>query len=124
MVESRTSRGGGHLRDGFVGHRHFRGHSHGHFGTSVVIGSFWGPWWDPWWGPWYPYRPYPYSYYPGSTVIIRQQPQQYIDQESQLEQEEYWYYCRDPEGYYPYVKRCNLKWEKVAPTPPPEDEEE
>jgi len=29
----------------------------------------------------------------------------------------YWYYCRDPEGYYPYVQHCNRAWEPV-PTQP------
>jgi len=26
-----------------------------------------------------------------------------------------WYYCKSPEGYYPYVKKCDGKWERVAP---------
>jgi hypothetical protein len=30
----------------------------------------------------------------------------------------YWYYCRKPRGYYPYVKRCPDGWERVAPEPP------
>lgn len=30
----------------------------------------------------------------------------------------YWYYCQDPEGYYPYVKRCPGGWMKVVPGPP------
>ena len=24
-----------------------------------------------------------------------------------------WYYCSDPEGYYPYVTQCNTGWESV-----------
>ena len=27
----------------------------------------------------------------------------------------YWYYCRRPLGYYPYVRQCGLPWEKVTP---------
>lgn len=34
--------------------------------------------------------------------------------------ESYWYYCNDPQGYYPYVKSCPLGWQKVAPTVPPQ----
>ena len=30
----------------------------------------------------------------------------------------YWYYCRNPEGYYPYVKQCPDGWMKVVPSPP------
>jgi len=31
----------------------------------------------------------------------------------------YWYYCDDPPGYYPYVRRCNGRWQPVPPTPGP-----
>ena len=24
-----------------------------------------------------------------------------------------WYYCSDPEGYYPYVTQCNTNWQTV-----------
>ena len=30
----------------------------------------------------------------------------------------YWYFCRNPEGYYPYVKRCPDGWLRVVPAPP------
>src|SRR4051794_12485791 len=30
---------------------------------------------------------------------------------------DYWYYCRDPEGYYPYVRNCHLSWEPVPAQP-------
>jgi len=29
----------------------------------------------------------------------------------------YWYFCRDPQGYYPYVKTCKADWQRVAPHP-------
>lgn len=28
-----------------------------------------------------------------------------------------WYYCDNPQGYYPYVSNCNNAWRQVAPTP-------
>jgi hypothetical protein len=31
----------------------------------------------------------------------------------------YWYYCQNPQGYYPYVKQCPNGWMKVVPSPPP-----
>jgi len=30
----------------------------------------------------------------------------------------YWYYCSNPDGYYPYVKQCPGGWQRVAPQPP------
>lgn len=30
----------------------------------------------------------------------------------------YWYYCRNPEGYYPQVKQCSGEWIKVLPRIP------
>ena len=35
-------------------------------------------------------------------------------------QSDYWYYCRESEGYYPYVKDCPSDWVQVAPQPPPQ----
>jgi hypothetical protein len=31
---------------------------------------------------------------------------------------QYWAYCQDPEGYYPYVQECPGGWVPVVPTPP------
>lgn len=89
-----------------------------HFRGGVWIGPVWGP---GWWGPSYPYpyygSPYPYAAPP---VIIRQEPQEYIQQQApapQPRQEQYWYYCPDPQGYYPGVKACPKGWLKVVPSP-------
>ena len=27
----------------------------------------------------------------------------------------FWYYCVEPAGYYPYVKTCNKAWMQVVP---------
>jgi hypothetical protein len=29
----------------------------------------------------------------------------------------YWYYCTDPAGYFPYVQSCNKAWVPVVPQP-------
>ena len=29
----------------------------------------------------------------------------------------YWYYCGNPEGYYPYVQQCSGEWQTVPATP-------
>jgi hypothetical protein len=28
-----------------------------------------------------------------------------------------WDYCAKPEGYYPYIKKCTVAWQKVEPQP-------
>jgi hypothetical protein len=96
------------------------------FGTGVFVGGpFWGGccWGRPWWGPgwgwdpfWYP-PPY-YSYAP--PVVIREEPQVYVQQPPahpapQSEEASYWYYCADAKAYYPYVQQCPAGWLKVVP---------
>jgi hypothetical protein len=92
---------------------HWGGHSH------VGIGFYFG-------APYYPYPyyaypyAYPYPYYP-PVVVAPQSPPAYIeqgDQEQSAQQDNYWYHCASPEGYYPYVKKCPGGWEKVIPEPP------
>jgi hypothetical protein len=73
-------------------------------------------WYSPWVvgpGPWYPY-----GYYAAPPVVIQQQPPVYVQPEQQ--EENYWYYCQNPQGYYPYIRSCQDGWMKVVPdvTPP------
>jgi hypothetical protein len=67
-------------------------------------------WW--WWtnGGWFFYGApvYPYPDYVSET---------YYQDSSDTDTSNYWYYCRDPEGYYPYVRRCNGSWEPVPGQP-------
>lgn len=94
------------------------GYYPGFYGPSFYGPSFYGYpafGYDPFF-----YRPY-YSYPP--TVVMPVTPPVYIQQEQSRTAEpqtNYWHYCRDPEGYYPYVKRCPDGWLKVAPQPPGE----
>ncbi len=87
-------------------------HAHGwHMGGGMYVGPGW-------WGS-------PYQYYYQPPVVIEQQPDTYTYQAPQEDEEPtYWYLCKDPEGYYPYVKECPNGWLKVVPPPNPEDEEE
>ncbi len=85
----------------YIGHGgHFAGHSGGHFGPHGTFdhrgfehhgfhngpffggGIFLGP------GPWWPPSYYP-NYPPGPN---------------------YWYYCTNPPGYFPYVTMCSNNW--------------
>lgn len=97
----------------------YAGHGH-NGGTRVFIGgSFWfGPppyWGAPVWGPQYYYGAP--SYY-GPPPVIIQPPPVYV-QRGQAESD-YWYYCDNPQGFYPYIQSCPGGWMKVVPeTVPP-----
>jgi len=55
-------------------------------------------------------------------VIVQQAPPVYIQQQeapAAVYQQTYdWYYCQNPEGYYPYVRQCPGGWVRVDPRPP------
>lgn len=93
-------------------------HGGGHVGVGVYLGpGWWGPgWWEPYYYPYYPY------YYSPPPVIVEQPSEIYV--QPAPEAPRYWYYCKDPQGYYPTVKRCPDGWMKVVPPSPPSDKEE
>ena len=100
-------------------------HGDGHFRGGIWIGPGWGAGWGPgwgpgWWGPSY-YDPY-YQYYAPPPAVI-QQPQGYVEPAPQPEEQSYWYFCTNPQGYYPYVKKCPKGWMKVVPPSAPPDYE-
>ena len=70
------------------------------------------------WGLTYPY--YGYPYYPYAAPVVQVPPEGVYVQPAPQQSVEptYWYYCRGPEGYYPYVKQCPSGWMKVVPSPP------
>lgn len=87
--------------------------------------------WNYGWGFGYP-APYPYPFAYGypvtyAPVVINSTPiaQTYIQQEPVVEATvqpaptvNYWYYCTQPAGYFPYVQNCNQAWMKVIPQNP------
>ena len=88
---------------------------HGGFRGGIWIGPVWGPSW----GGYYPYYSAP------QVIIERPNVGYYIPPAPrQAEEPAFWYYCKKPEGYYPYVKQCPGGWMKVVPKPPTADEEE
>lgn len=96
------------------GHGGHFGHRGGHGGFSVFVGP--GLLWPGWWGP-YPY----YPYYPAPPVIVQQPSELYVQPNPQVEEPGYWYFCQEPQGYYPYVKKCPKGWMQVVPPAnPPE----
>ena len=85
----------------------------------------------PYWG-WYPYGDsyaypygYPYAYpycYPAYAplVVVDSAPQTSLQQgtPAQQSQQQSWYYCQNPQGYYPYVGEWPGGWQPVSPQPP------
>lgn len=107
------------------------GHSHhGHARVGVYIGV---PLATPYHhSPHYYYPPryyYPPQYYtyqsPPPLIVAPAAPPVYVEQGNQQTvttqlSPNYWYYCHNPQGYYPYVKNCSTSWQKVAPQPSPQ----
>jgi len=108
--------GGGH---GFHGGHGWRGHGfhgghgwrgYGWRGVGVTVGV--GPYWGLYGWPYgYPYA-YPYTY--PSQIYV--QPSQPLSVEPPSSPP-VWYYCDNPQGYYPYVQQCPGGWRTVAPSP-------
>jgi hypothetical protein len=67
-----------------------RPRGHGFIGARVFIGDPF--WWEP-----------PIAYSP--PVYVQPAPTAY------------WYYCQNPQGYYPYVQQCPAGWMTVIPPP-------
>ena len=98
-------------------HHHHGGHHHSHssFGFYFGLPLYTSPYY-------FPYYPYYYPYYPPGIVTVPSRPPVYIERGSPQSTQQfpagYWYYCSDPEGYYPYIKECPSGWQQVDPIPP------
>lgn len=110
----------GGLRQGVPPRGEYHHHDHHGRGSRIIVGGYFG---FPYYGypyryypyaPYYYYYPYPYPYYSSAY----EEPTVYAE----TEQPYYWYYCADPEGYYPYVKSCPGGWARVIPTPTEKEE--
>lgn len=111
---------------GFQGHD-FHGRDFGHFdGREREIWSH-GRWdrdWHDgrfgwWWmvdGGWYFYPEpiYPYPTYVPPAIVVQQPP----PMPTGLPPMQFWYYCDNPQGYYPYVASCGGAWREIPANPP------
>lgn len=110
--------GGGRAHHGGTAHHfrshHFPHHSRAHVGVFIGAPLFYSPWYYP------AYYPAPYYYYP-PAVGVPASPPVYIEQGQAAapDPQAYWYYCRESQTYYPYVKECAGPWQRVVPQPPP-----
>ena len=66
----------------------------------------------------YPYPAYSYApaYYPPSPPVVMAQQAPLAPPGPAPVQ--YWYYCNNPRGYYPYVQNCGAAWRPVPAQPP------
>jgi hypothetical protein len=111
------------------GHEHdYHGQDYHHFGLEDRARWQGGQWrhdWHDgrfawWWtvdGLWYfyPVPIYPYPTYVPPAIVVQQAPPVPSGQPPA----QYWYYCDNPAGYYPYVASCNSGWRPVPAVPPP-----
>lgn len=102
-----------------------QGGGHARFGVYIGAPGYWySPYYyPPYYSPYYP----PYAYPP--VVVAPPAPQIYVEQGSAAATapappqsqaaapSNWWYYCADTKGYYPYVKECPSGWQPVAPQP-------
>lgn len=77
----------------------------------------WGWWWlvhNVWYYYPEPSYPYPSPYVPGMIAERQSQPGEPPSQAPVG----YWYYCKNPKGYYPYIPKCPGGWTRVPAKPP------
>jgi hypothetical protein len=96
-------------------------------GPRVSFGFHFGvPLYSPWYPAYYPapyYSPYysPYSpyYYPVAPVVVQPPaPPVYVERSDVVpEGSGTWYFCRESNSYYPYVKQCPGGWTRVPAQP-------
>lgn len=102
-----------------VSSHHSYGGAHGGYGYHHHYYGYYAAW--PWYFPW----AYGYSgaYY-GSSFLA-DAPVTYVEMapagavtDGQPQPASAWYYCKNPEGYYPYIKACPAGWQTVPAQPP------
>lgn len=87
-------------RDRWRGGHWWHGNHHGRIGWWWNTGGLWY---------WYAQPVYPYPTYISTTASYDYAPRGYSENS--------WYYCDDPQGYYPYVRSCSSDWRPVPISP-------
>lgn len=123
--------GGGHRGDFGHGYGHDYGHGYGHgYGYGRGYGYYGGYYGGGYFDPWFYGSPWGYDMLYPEVVVTPGYSQAYIEPDYEPQQSiapvdvqqaspsNDWYYCRNPAGYYPYVKTCPNGWQRVPSTPP------
>lgn len=105
---------------GWHGGAHYGGGWHGNVGVYLGAPLFSPYYYSPW--PYYGYSGYygPGAWYPPAVVGVPTTPPVYIERAPQAAApaaQQYWYWCADPQGYYPTVRECRQPWTPVLPQP-------
>ena len=99
---SRSSGRGSHAQRHHSGHHHHHRHSRSYTSFGFMYNM------SPGYYPWY-----------GSSVVaipVERGPVSYIQRsEGDAPAENYWFYCSQPQGYYPWVKECQGSWQRIRP---------
>ena len=116
-----------HGHEGHPGHADFHGRDYHAFtphDMGVWRGGQWVHGWHDgryawWWnvdGGWYFYPApiYPFPTYVPPAIVVQQAP----PVPTGLPPAQFWYYCDNPQGYYPYVAACSGPWRQVPVGPP------
>ena len=103
---------GGH---GWRGYGYYGGHGWKSVGVSIGIGPYWGPYWGSYGYPYAYSYGYPYTYPP--QIYVQPSPRSSIQPPSSPP---VWYYCEDPQGYYPHVQQCPGGWRTGTGAPSPQ----
>lgn len=104
-------RGGGRHHRHHHQHHHGRAHLGFYFGAPLAWPGYWRH--DPFYAPFH--DPFYYRY--RDPVILRPPPPPvYIERmPAPAPGAQFWYFCHNPQGYYPYVRECDVQWQAVAP---------
>jgi len=98
-------------------HYDYNAWRHGYWWQGRRNGRY-GWWWNAG-GYWYAYPkpiyPYPNPYIP--PVVIQPAPGWAPGPLPPPPATQVWYYCPNPQGYYPYVAQCYSGWQAVPATP-------
>jgi hypothetical protein len=82
-------------------------------------GGRFGWWWtveNGWY--FYPEPVYPFPTYVPPPVVVAEPPAVMVPQPpTGRPPAQYWYYCYNPPGYYPYVPACTGPWRPVPAAP-------
>ena len=90
-----------------------RHHGHGRISLGFHFGVPLG-----WYHPWY-YAPPPVYYYPSAPLVVQPPaPTVFVERSDVVpEGAASWYFCRESNAYYPYVKQCPGGWQRVPARP-------
>lgn len=99
-----------HERSVWHGGRWVRDWHDGRFAWWWVAGGWWYV---------YPEPIHPYPTYVPPAIVVEQAP----PQPAGLPPAQYWYFCDEPKGYYPYVASCTSPWRPVPAQPQPQSQQ-